>query len=270
MVKIMPNKLQNMEITSIDLVEAGANQEAEITIVKGKEGRMQELEALIQDAVDENSVEKADSDVVNQLANDIAALIRRRLGGSNDEKEETAPQRTTSKKSLDETVEEVTEVVEETDVIEETEEDVEKGLNSEIIKSLQAQIAELQKSNDSINQVNSELKKKIELAELEEVATPYAQIGYQTEELAKTLYNIKNTDKAIYDEFITVLDNALAFDKSADIYKEIGSSMARTSTGFEDIVKKFEAEGMKTSEAYAKALTEHPELLDEYNESYRG
>ena len=262
MVKIMPNKLQNMEITSIDLVEAGANQEAEITIVKGKEGEMQDLEALIQETVEENGIEKADSDMINQIANDVAALIRRKLGGSKDEESEKTPQKATAKKGLvtevDQSESEVVEDIQE-DVTDEPEEEVEKGLNNEIVKSLQAQIEELQKSNTEVSKTNAELRKKIEIAELEEVAAPYSQMGYKTDDLAKTLYNIKNTDQGIYDEFITVLDNALAFEKSSDIYKEIGSSMARTSSGFEEIIKKFESQGMKTSEAYAKALTEHPE-----------
>lgn len=41
----MANKLRNLRLTSVDLVRAGANQEADICIVKGLDGAPEEIEA---------------------------------------------------------------------------------------------------------------------------------------------------------------------------------------------------------------------------------
>lgn len=64
----MPNLLKNMQITSIDLVEQGANQEADIQIVKGKDKDMtEELKEQVVELVKNLLNEQKEEDVVEEV-----------------------------------------------------------------------------------------------------------------------------------------------------------------------------------------------------------
>lgn len=122
----------------------------------------------------------------------------------------------------------------------------------------------------------AELKKSMEMAQMAEVAKKYAPLG--KEGLAQTLYDMKKSNEANYNAYITVLDEHLALVEKSGLFAEIGKSAGGQSTGggVENKIDAKAAEIMKAdpnmdyTTAIAKAWEQSPDLLAEYDQEYRG
>ena len=119
------------------------------------------------------------------------------------------------------------------------------------------------------------LEKSIEMKGFSEIAKKYAPLGEKEEELAKTLYDMKKSNQANYDAYISVLDKSLALVEKSGIFAEIGKSAGgHTSGGVESKVEAKAADIMKAdpsidyTTAIAKAW-EDPTLMAEYDAEYR-
>ncbi len=271
----MPNSLSNLEITSVDLVEAGANQEANIEIIKRKDSTMsdnldvQEVASILTKSIMEicNSPELSDSqkDELTQKSF-IQSVIDLNKKLSLEKTEEPEVEETPE---VIEAVEPETETEEVTEVVsEETaeNEDVEKARQQadEIIKGFKAQIDSIQKKND-------ELTKRLELKELEKEAQIYQPLGEDPAQLAKKLYSFKQSGQELYDEYIAVLNKSLKIQEETGIFKEYGSSQSyENSSNFENILKSYTDRGEDPFAAFEKIAIDHPELLAEYDRNYRG
>lgn len=121
------------------------------------------------------------------------------------------------------------------------------------------------------------LEKSIEMKEFTEIAKKYAPLGEKEEELAKTLYDMKKSNEANYDAYISVLDKSLGLVEKSGIFTEIGKStfgsgLAGNTVGkieaiASDIMKSDTS--MSREMAIAKAWEDHPELIAEYDAEYR-
>lgn len=120
------------------------------------------------------------------------------------------------------------------------------------------------------------LEKSIEMKEFAEIAKKYAPLGEKEEELAKTLYDMKKSSPENYDAYIGVLDKSLGLVEKSGIFAEIGKSASGAATG--NTVDKVESAAdeimkadpnMTREQAIAKAWTDHPELIAEYESSYK-
>lgn len=120
------------------------------------------------------------------------------------------------------------------------------------------------------------LKKSFEMKEMTEVAKKYAPLGKKEDELAKTLYDMKKSNEANFNAYITILDESLAMVEKSGIFAEIGKSAGNSSSG-NSIEAKVEAKAqdiMKSENcdyvtAVAKAWDD-PALAAEYDEHYFG
>ena len=122
------------------------------------------------------------------------------------------------------------------------------------------------------------LEKSLAMNEMTEIAKKYAPLGEKEEELAKTLYEMKKSNEANYNAYIAILDKSLGMVEKSGIFSEIGKSTGAygAAGGPVEKAEALAAEIMKSNteityeQAIAKAWTDHPELVAEYDKEYKG
>lgn len=118
---------------------------------------------------------------------------------------------------------------------------------------------------------NEELKKMLAMTELTGIAKSYDVLGKDPEELAKSLYTMKQA--GMYDEYIEALDIAKAAKEKTDatLFTEIGKSRDGVACGVEEKIARAAAEirkadpSMSQVQAIAKAWELNPDLIREYD-----
>ena len=121
------------------------------------------------------------------------------------------------------------------------------------------------------------LEKSIEMKEFTEIAKRYAALGEDEEELAHTLYDMHKSDPDNYAAYVKILDKSLDMVEKSGLFAEIGKSAGGYSTagGTVEKVNQIAGDIMKSDpglsreQAIAKAWTEHPELVAEYDKEYK-
>lgn len=122
------------------------------------------------------------------------------------------------------------------------------------------------------------LEKSIEMKEFTEIAKRYAALGEDEEELAQTLYDMHKSDPDNYDAYVKILDKSLGLVEKSGLFTEIGKSSGGYSTAGGTVEKVNQIAGdimksdpsMSREQAIAKAWTDHPELVAEYDSEYMG
>lgn len=131
--------------------------------------------------------------------------------------------------------------------------------------------AAIAKSEEFIEQQNRK--------EMTEIAKKYAILGEKPEELGEKLYNLKKSDKAMYDTCISMLDGQVALIEKSGLFGEVGKSAGGYSAASGDAVSKAEAKAREIMKAdpsctyeaaIAKAWVENPDLVAEYDAEYFG
>ena len=120
------------------------------------------------------------------------------------------------------------------------------------------------------------LEKSLAMKEFTEIAKKYAPLGENEEDLAKTLYAMKSSNPENYAAYISVLDKSLGLVEKSGIFTEIGKSAGAygAAGGAVEKVEALAGEIMKSDtsisrdQAIAKAWTDHPELVAEYEREY--
>jgi hypothetical protein len=121
------------------------------------------------------------------------------------------------------------------------------------------------------------LEKSIEMKEFTEIAKRYAALGEDEEELAYTLYDMHKSDPDNYAAYVKILDKSLAMVEKSGLFAEIGKSAGGFSSagGTVEKVNQIAGDimksdpGMSREQAIAKAWTDHPELVEEYDREYK-
>ena len=115
-------------------------------------------------------------------------------------------------------------------------------------------------------------KEDAENRELTQVAKKYEILGEKPEELAKTLKGLKANGGTAYNDMIAVLDSAVATVEKSGAFAEIGKSghesAETTAEGKVNAIAKSYVEKdptMTMTKAIAKAWSDHPELVAEYD-----
>lgn len=119
------------------------------------------------------------------------------------------------------------------------------------------------------------LEKSAEMKEFTDIAKKYAALGENEEELAQTLYDMKKSNEANYNAYISTLDRSLNLVEKSGLFTEIGKSAQ--GSGASDATGKAEARAQEIMKAdpsidhataIAKAWIEDPALLAQYDEEY--
>ena len=116
---------------------------------------------------------------------------------------------------------------------------------------------DVQKALDEVQ----ELRKSLELKELEGVAKKYEIIGKKAPELAQKLYDLKKAGEQHYNDYVALLDEQVQMANSG-IFKEIGTSHAEGPTDLNATVAQLQKEDPSLSRAQAivKAYEINPAL----------
>ena len=133
---------------------------------------------------------------------------------------------------------------------------------SEIHPDVKKALDELTEYRTKASAEVAELKKQLEMKDLVQVAKKYEILGKKPEELAEKLYELKKAGDNIYNEYTSILDEALNVTETSDLFKELGTSRSGGGAGLNEIVKELQkADPALTHEkAVAKAFEQHPEL----------
>lgn len=133
---------------------------------------------------------------------------------------------------------------------------------SEIHPDVKKALDELTEYRTKASAEVAELKKQLEMKDLVQVAKKYEILGKKPEELAEKLYELKKAGDNIYNEYTSILDEALNVTETSDLFKELGTSRSGGGAGLNEIVKELrKADPALTHEkAVAKAFEQHPEL----------
>ena len=112
----------------------------------------------------------------------------------------------------------------------------------------------------------AELKKSMEMKELEDISKKYEICGEKPQELAQKLYNLKKSGGSHYDDYVAVLDKmADAYQKSG-LFAEIGKSNTNGGGNDWDKLNGYAMEIQKSmpnltfAQAIDMAGIQHPEL----------
>lgn len=119
------------------------------------------------------------------------------------------------------------------------------------------------------------LEEAIGMKEFTEKAKKYAPLGENEEDLAKTLYDLKKSNEEGYKAYVEILDKSLGLVEKSGLFSEIGKSRSGVAGG--DVLAKVEAAAseimksdtsMTREQAVAKAWTDNPDLVREYDAEY--
>ena len=187
-------------------------------------------------------------------------------------KEETEEQEEQAEENNgEESAEEESEEEEEEPAQKETAKSVKKGCKSDVNKS-----AAYQKLFEKQQENLATLQKRFDMQELTEIAKKYEAIGENPDELAETLYEMKQAGDGIYKSYLANLDKTLDLYEKSSVFGEIGKSFGGNSENdpaskVEQIAKSIMESNptMNYIDAKAKAWSDHPELALEYEQNRR-
>lgn len=239
---MMAAKLKKLSVTSVDLVDQGANPDAHICLFKRAEPM---------------DTEKMGEE--NQPAQDACAHIIEREDTGTMEENKMTPAENAS--AAEETAKSTAQDTPAND-----------GLHPEVQKAL-ADFRELAKRQSSEIE---ELKKSLEIERLTAFAKKYEVLGKNAGELAAKLYEMKKTGGSAYDEYVALLDESAAVVQKSGIFGEIGKNMQGSAGAAQSIqmkaaeLAKSAAGGMASTDAVIKAFEENPELAAQYEAEYMG
>lgn len=122
------------------------------------------------------------------------------------------------------------------------------------------------------------LRKSAEMRELEEMAKKYECLGKKASEEALVLYDMRKAGDAIFKSYIAALDTQVDIVEQSGLFAEIGKSgnfnytavaKSEPETKVESIAKSYMEKdpSMSYTDAVAKAWSDNPQLMAEYEEN---
>lgn len=139
-------------------------------------------------------------------------------------------------------------------------EEMKKKYGGEVEKSVEEIHPEVKKAMDEV----AELRKSLEMRDLEEVAKAYEICGKNPKELAGKLYDLKKAGGSAYEDYIGLL-NEMKTTAESGIFKEFGSNRSRAShanlnEAVAEVKKQFPE--LSEAEAVVKAYELNPDMAE--------
>lgn len=279
----MANKLKNLRLTSVDLVRAGANQAADICLFKSapeaQSNRDPPLGESQTDEIEELNIKHhrkggnstmikidkskfTDEERVQYEALLAKATVAPETDEDEDEDIPKIPEEVEAVDSPAPAKKKKTCKADEENEPQEGEEPARKSASPEFTAALERL---------------ENLEKSIQMKEFTEIATKYAPLGEDVSKLAKSLYDMKQSNEANYNAYVGILDKSLDLVEKSGLFSEIGKSGAAGAVSG-GAVGKIEAAAteiqksdasLSRTQAVAKAWENHPELVQEYDAEYK-
>lgn len=297
----MANKLKNLSVTSVDLVDRGANPDAHIRLFKRKDAEPEqalEPKGLVQKIT--AWLAKALSDTIP--ASEEVYAMKTQAGTEEEppqgEKEETDTMKIDKSKMTPEEQAVLAEFEKKYGIAEPGSGEGEPAPDDGVTKSagtpdaaqqtapapdsgaLHPEVAKALTDFQAFTKQQAAeieaLKKGLEIERLTAAAQKYEVLGKKAPELAEKLYELKKAGGTVYDDYIALLDESVTALTKGGLFNEIGSSR-QGSAGTEQTLGIKAAElaksaqgGMTSTDAIIKAWEENPELAAQYEAEYFG
>lgn len=263
------NELTNLTFDEVSVVDAGANPEADIVLIKRQKPEQDSPAPADKQEIIEtlklNIAELTDK-VAAQLATQLSAINKEAQKNMN-ELDKNTPTDTADVQNA-EGVNKNSDAPTETNTAPELPAvDVDKNLlkpdavtvTEEAIEKLNASIAQL---TERFNK----MQEQAEQAEFVKIAAKYEILGEDTASLAESLKVAKRAGGNLYDKQIKLLDGMLELTKKQGLYDEIGKSGYGSGGTAQTKIEKIAAEIKKNKpeltdrQALDAAFQAHPEL----------
>lgn len=242
----MPNVLLDLEVTRVDLVEAGANSEAHIKIFKNKGGSGMTIQEVLKNLQPEHAeaIEKALEEAKKAQEEELAAK---------DTKIETLEKELADKQDP---------------APEQSEEEILKSASPEVRAVIEKAQAQAKVAEEAVRK----LQEKEEHQEAITKAKELKGLGKSEEELAEMLKNLAKTDSELQENIFGLLKSASKIVEDGTILDEIGKNSSEesdlASDAWDQIEKlakvRMETQDMTQAAAIAKTIEENPKLYTEY------
>lgn len=285
----MATKLKNLSVTSVDLVDKGANPDAHICLFKRREpeaaadpdeGMIQKFIAWLkkghEDAAGNHPQEPEIENTIQKEATHIMEMDKSKMTPEEQavleglEKKYGIPDDKSGAGSEPGTATPEGDVAKGAET--KSPPPVSGGLHPEVQKAL-SEYQELMKRQSAEVE---ELKKSLEIERLTAVAKKYEVLGKKADELAAKLYDLKKAGGTVYDDYVTLLDENVTMLTKSGLFSEIGKN-TQGSAGVEETLGIKAAElaksatgGLDGPDAIIKAWEENPELAAQYEAEYMG
>lgn len=301
----MACKLKSLKIDSVDLVDRGANQDAYITLFK-RDNSQDEPEKTAMEDVNKGqqpeTVGESETGLFKRFIHWFGQILKSTETQKNDkevidtmkiDKSKMAPEELKALEELEKKygIEEPNDITKtESGVVESVDksatEDAGRVGKSVTTDSSNADTSgngsqtnesaiekryqeEIEKQNKEL----AELRKMLEVKDLETVAKKYEILGKSSGELAEKLYELKKANEGFYNDYIAALDGQLEAVEKSGLFNEIGSNRqgsagAETSISIKAAELRKSAPDMTVTDSYIKAWEENPELAAEFEKNY--
>ncbi len=272
-----PAKLKNLSVTSVDLVDQGANPDAYIRLFKRKEdepetGNVEKEQEEIEQVGSQHDMGGGDPPDISKLEQEVTETMR--IDKSKMTPEEAATLAEFEKKYG---------VAEEPAAEPVSQGGVEKGADptpapasAELHPEVQKALADLQALTKQRDAEVEELKKSLEIERLTAAAKKYEVLGKNAGELAVKLYELKKAGGTVYNDYVSLLDENVETLTKSGLFGEIGSNRQGGAGSAQSLkikaaeLAKSASGGMSSPEAIIKAFEENPELAAQYEAEYMG
>lgn len=300
----MKTKLKNLSVTSVDLVDQGANPDAHVRLFKRGDAELEPeqdpdtglfekftawLAKGLRDAMNLDGVVENPEGAVEKEA-EPEPTIQEPKG----EKEEADTMKIDKSKMTQEEQATLAEFEKKYGIVDSgegsestpaggVEKSVEQpvpALSPQDAGALHPDVAKALSDFQAFTKQQSEeietLKKSLEIERLTALAQKYEVLGKRAPELAEKLYDLRKAGGTVYDDYMALLDESVATLTKGGLFGEIGSSR-QGSAGTEQTlgikaaeVAKSAQGGMTSADAIIKAWEENPELAAQYETEYFG
>lgn len=298
----MANKLKNLSVTSVDLVDQGANPDAHIRLFKRKDtepepniGLFQKFTAWLAKGLSDAMASMPPIGEEHSVMKTQAELVKESPQG---EKEETDTMKIDKSKMTPEEQATLAEFEKKYGIAEPGSGEGEPAPDDGVTKSagtpdaaqqttpapdssaLHPEVAKALTDFQAFTKQQAAeieaLKKGLEIERLTAAAQKYEVLGKKAPELAEKLYELKKAGGTVYDDYVALLDESVSALAKSGLFNEIGSSR-QGSAGTEQTLGIKAAElaksaqgGMTSTDAIIKAWEENPELAAQYEAEYFG
>lgn len=275
----MATKLKNLKITSVDLVEQGANPDAHIKLYKSKDGRgamgaeknslldrlLQRLAAMVADYLDEK-----------EKQNQEKPTSPRETGEENKERaaepeKEISPKEKTANEPAEKEGEDKREEMVSLDYSRLT------AREKQFLRGLAEKYGSKKPEDKQVAKAKAELQqveKQIQRAKTMAIAKEYAILGKSADSLCNTLLELETKSPQGYAALLDALEEEKLLIEKSGVFSEIGKSGEKggSADGWGKIVQaadrlQKENPSLTRASAIQKACLEYPQLVADYEEN---
>lgn len=270
----MATKLKNLKITSVDLVEQGANPDAHIKLYKSKNGQgqagaeknslldrlMQRLAIMVGDYLKEKDLQDSENREAEESDENLSP---------SEEKAREDEKKTENSLKAGEKEQQSEMVSLDYNRLTSKEKQFLRGLAEKYGRN-KAENAQVAKAKAALLQV----EKQMERAETLAIAKEYAILGKTADTLCDTLLELKMKSSRGYEAFLDTLEEEKLLIEKSGVFSEMGKrgEKGASANGWGKIIRaadrlQKEDPALTRAGAIQKACSDYPQLVADYEEN---